>query len=294
MSKKNQYKKNRELTFPYTSGLMRSDMTLEEMRYLVAELTEEEKNSPYAELFYERFPDKTEEQEAAYKKPLSEDQMYMPCECGKIMIEHPDDYPSLGYGCMENGVGYAAIRIDQIGVTDQMIKEYREQFSIDPVHKDIFYKNWCPGRHVRHFEDGVIEDFGYGMMVMEMNWDIYTLSHAGISKEYIDEKDPNAIAFMLCGGSGFMLWAPEKTQHSVMVSYTTEVENGRKLYIHFWIGIKPGPDGTVSLCPAGDKKEVEGLMRHQYNHCVTEYSRQLKQMKEFWNQNHPDQKVEIE
>ena len=293
MAKKNQYKKaGREMTFPYTSGLLRKDMTLEQMRYLVTELTEEEKKSPFAELYYERFPEKTAEQEAAYTAPLSQDQMYMPCDCGKIMIEHQEDYPSLGYGCMENGVGYATIRIDQDGVTDEMIREYRDHYSIDPKHRDIFYKNWCPGKHVRHFEDGVLEDFGYGMMVLEMDWDIYSLQHAGITKEYLEEKDPNAIAFMLCGGEGFMLWAPERTQHSVMVSYTTDTGIGRKVFIHFWVGVKPGPDGTVIIEPAGTKGEVEGMMRHQYNHCVTEYSRQLKQMKEFWNQNHPDQKIE--
>ena len=294
MPKKNQYKKeNREMTFPYTSGLFRKDMTIDEMRYLVAELTEEEKKSPFAELYYERIPDKTPEQEAAYLAPLAQNQMYMPCESGKIMIEHQDQYPSNGYGCLDNGVGYAAIRIDQKGVNDQMIREFREGFSIDPERRDVFYKNWYPGKHVRHFEDGVLEDFGYGMMVLEMDWDIYNLSHAGISREYIEEKAPDAIAFMLCGGTGYMLWAPERTQGSVMIAYTKETENGRELYNHFWVGVKPGPDGTVIVEPAGDKKEVEGMMRHQYNHCVTEYNRQLRQMKEFWNKNHPDKRVEI-
>lgn len=294
MIKNTQYSAGREMTIPFSSGIFMKDMTLNEMRYLEADLTEEERKSPYASIFYEPLPVKTPEQEAAFKAPLRQDQMYMPCDSGKIMIEHQNEYPTLGYGCMDNGVGYSAIRIDQFGVNDQMIKEYREQFSHDTENVDIFYKNWCPGRHIRHFEDGVIEDFGYGPVVLKMDWFVYSLEHAGISEEYIKEKDPKAINFVLGGGSGYLLWAPEKVQESVMITYTREVENGRQVFIHFWIGVKPGPDGTTIVCPySDDKGEIEAMMRYQYSHCVTEYTRQLKHMKEFWNQNHPDRKVEV-
>ena len=293
MSKKSQYEKEREFTSPYTCGLNRADMTLTEMRSLVAELTEKEKQSPYAEFYYDRMREKTPEQQAAYEKPLEQAQMYMPCDCGKIMIEHQSDYPSLGYGVLDNGVGYAAIRIDQTDVNDDMIREYREKYCHDVNNRDLFYKVWYPGKHIRHFEDGIIEDFGYGMMVLEMNREIYTLAHAGITKEYIEEKDPHALNFLLVGGGGYMLWAPEITQQSLMVQYTRETESGRVLYVHFWLGLTPNADGTVTPKPIGDKEEVLIKMRHQYNHCVTEYNHELKHMKEFWNMNHPDRRVPV-
>lgn len=291
--KKCQYEKDREFTSPFDCGFSKNEMSLNEMRALTAGLTEEEKSSPYAAIFYERPDEKTAEQKAAYAAPLEEARMYMPAESGRIMIEQIEGYPDMGYGVMENGVGYAAIRVDQTDVNDDMIREYREYYAHDEKNRDIFYKTWYPGMHVRHFDDAVIENFGYGAMLLDMDRELYGLKHAGITKEYIDEKDPGALNFLLIGGGGFMLWAPQIQQQSLMIQYTREHEKGRTLQIRFWIGIKPGEDGACIPVPAGTKEEIEIKMRCQFNHCVTEYARELKHMKEFWNKNHPDLKVEI-
>ena len=140
MSKKCQYEKKREFTSPYTCGLYKDEMTLDQMRELVTELTEEEKKSPYANIYYEFLDEKTPEQKAAYAAPLKPEQMFMPADCGKIMIEHRGEYPEYGYGVLENGVGYAAIRVDQTDVNDDMIREYREYYAHDTQNRDIFYK----------------------------------------------------------------------------------------------------------------------------------------------------------
>ena len=132
------------------------------------------------------------------------------------------------------------------------------------------------------------------MMVLDMDMEAYTLEHAGITKEYIEEKDPDALNFLLIGGGSYMLWAPDIKQPSLMVQYTREVENGRVLYVHFWTGIVPDENGTCSVVPIGSRKEVEIKMRHQFNHCVSEYYRELRHMKEFWNENHPDRKVAVD
>lgn len=291
MFEKIQYAKRREFNAPRTCGMDMDEMTLSEMRNLVSELTDEEKKSPFAKWYYDPMQEKTDEQKAAYETPLREEQMFMPEAAGRIILEHDERYPDNGYGIMDNGVGYAAIRIDQTGITDEMIREYRENFANEPDLPDLYYKIWFPGRHIRHFNDGVIEDFGYGAMVLKMDLDRYGLKHLGLTREYIEENTPDVLSMMMLGGSEYMLWAPERTQQSVMMKCIRETADGRVIYVRFWNGLVPNEDGTCTAVPSGTRAEVETKMRCQFNHCLSEYYHELKHVKDFWNLNHPDRKV---
>ena len=157
------YFTGRELTRPYTSGLYKKDLSFDEMKNLNSQITEDEKGSLFAKYYYEPMAELQLQMKAAVKAgALKPEQMYMPPQAGPILQSGSKGYPLNGYGVLENGVGYASMVIHQDGITDEMIRNYRDNFavSLDPKIRTLFYKTWFPGKHLIHFEDAIIEDFG--------------------------------------------------------------------------------------------------------------------------------------
>lgn len=283
------YVTGREMTRPYTSGKMMGDFTIEELRCLSAELTEEEKTSPFASHYYEKMADLAPEHIAAFENgPLRPDQCMMPDKLGEVLLDRLDEdgtYPPVGYGVLENGIGYAAMKIDQPGITDEMIVKYREEFAHEEDKRNLFYKIWFPGKHYMHFEDAVLEDFGWGPVLGEWNWERFRFTHVGITPEDIAAKDPTCISLLgICGDSYELEKTKEEAWPLCMIMHTRLTDNGREVRIHYWKGLRLNFDGTFSVEAAADRQDTENKMRMMMDHCLREYCNELRLMKNFWNE----------
>lgn len=282
------YFTDHELTKPYTCGKMIEDFTMDELKNLMPELTEEEKTSPFASYFYEKMADLDEEQEeGAQRPPLRPDQCYMPEEIGNIILDRKDgteECPSIGYGVMDNGVGYAAMKIVLPGITDEMVKKYREEFAHTEDNRNVFYKVWFPGNHYLHCKNGVVEDFGWGPLRCEMNWELFRFKHIGITREEIAQRDPECISFLGLAGDAVELGEPDaKPWPMFMVSYTRLTESGREMLVHYWKGIQVNDDGTITLRVSEDREDTLKKMKIMMMHCMLEYMNEGRLIREFWN-----------
>ncbi len=281
------YFTGREMTKPYTNGTYMADYTFEELCQMSAELTEEEKKSPFAKYYYQPMAELQPQMEAALEKPLEPGQCYMPQQAAHIMLTDDKRYPKSGYGVLENGVGYASAFVCQDGITDEMIKYYRENFAISEECRNLFYKIWFPGYHLMHLEDGIVENFGWGFLRQEMNWEVFQMKgHLGIDKEDIAKLDPHCIALVGLGGENVNIQNPSDIQYTFMSQYTHETENGRTLWIHYWNGVKLNEDGTMEVCPSENRETMLKYMKMMLQHAVYEQCNELKLMKGFWEETH--------
>lgn len=283
------YFTKREITHPYTSGLYQKDLTLKEItEELSADLTEEEKRSPFAKYYYEPIPElQPQMKEAIENGPLSEEQMYMPNEAGPILVSGSKNYPLNGYGVLKNGVGYSTMLVKQDGITDEMIAAYRDHFAVteDMKQRTLFYKTWYPGKHLIHFEDAIIEDFGWGFCLQDMNWELFNMEkHSGIKKEELPKLDPNCIAVMGVGGKCFAINNPEDCTETFMIQYLRDTDQGRELCIHYFYGLKMFADGRMEICPNVGREELTERMKGMMQHAMYECCNEIKHIKEFWNE----------
>lgn len=281
------YFSGREMTRPLTCGKRMSDFTLEELRAMPVTLTEAERRSFFAKYFEEPLAPLQPEMLPALEAPLQPNQCYMPGEAVDIMFSENPAYPANGYGVMENGVGYCSARIAQDGITDEMIRNYRENFAHDPTCPNLFYKTWYPGFHLIHFEDGIVEDFGWGMVRQTMDWELLNMEkHLGIRREEISVRNPACLALLCPCGPAVSLADPTDIQYTVMVQYIKETERGRSLWIHYWNGIRLYADGRMDVCPSVDRTVMEQEMKQMMIHAMTESCNEAAHIKQFWQESH--------
>jgi hypothetical protein len=285
------YFTNHEMTKPFTSGLCMKDMSREQMLALSAEITEAEKKNPFAKYYYEPLAPLQPQMEAAIENgPLSPEEMYMPQQAGRIMLTGSKDYPTSGWGVLDNGVGYSSMVVHQDGLSDEKIVNYREHFAVtdDPEQRTLFYKTWFPGKHLIHFNDGIIEDFGWGFTLQTMDWDIFNMEkHLGVKMEEIPKLDPHCIALIGLGGPCVAIENPDDRSDTCMVQYTRETEKGRDLCIHYWNGVKLSPDGKIEVNPNVDPETMSERMKGMMLHAMTESCNELHHINEYWQETHP-------
>lgn len=274
----------REMTHPYTSGIFFGQLSYEKLQSMTAQLSEEEKQAPSARYFQEPMASLTPDHEAAIAAgPLGPKECYMPQESGAVLLNPAFDAAENGYGVLPNGVGYAAIKVVQEGITDEMIRKYREEFAHDGP-RTLFYKLWFPGMHLLHYENGVAENFGWGMLNLEMEAENFSFRHLGITREEIRTQDPDCICLLGLYGRGWEIAHPEKSPaYTCMVQHTRQTAAGRELRVRFWNGILFSPDGSLEFHPNPDRDQTVQQMKHMMEHCMREYSNELKLMREFWN-----------
>ena len=280
------YSTGREMTHPRTSGVFFGELSYEQLQNMTAQLTDEEKSAPSAKHFVEPMASLTKEHMAALNAPpLKPEECYMPEKSGQILLNQSYEFAENGYGVLANGVGYAAVLIKQDGITDEMIRKYREEFAHDGP-TTLFYKLWYPSMHLIHYENGVAENFGWGMLNLEMQMENFSFRHLGISKEDIPVEDPDCISMLGFYGRGWQIANPELPPiYTVMVQHTRLTQTGRELRVRYWNGIALVPDGTLEYHVNPDRIQTENQMKCMMEHCIREYSNEMKLMQEFWNQN---------
>ncbi|WP_313073550.1 DAPG hydrolase family protein [Lacrimispora sp.] len=277
------YSTGKVMVSPRTCGKKMNECTMEDLRSMTAALTKEESQSVYAKYYKEPLADiQPEHVRAIEHGTLNPDECYMPELAGGVLLDGDSKYRDNGYGVLPNGVGFAAIKIAQ-DVTNEMIRDYQENFANDK-NCNLFYKTWYPGAHLIHFEDGAVEDFGWGMMRMEMNWNNFRFEHLGIHEEDISKRDPHCIFLMGLGGKAEEInEAQTRERVMCMVQHTRETATGRELKVHYWNGMTFQEDGTLICKPEPDRDKTMREMKLMMIHCMTEYCNQVKLIKEFWN-----------
>lgn len=281
------YFSGREMTRPYTSGLYKKDLSFDDLRNMTPYLTVREMDSPFAKYFYEGMAPLQEEMKEGLNRELSENEMYMPKDAGIILLNGSKGYPLNGYGVMENGVGYATTLTHQVGISDEMIKAYRDEFATykEPDMRFLFYKTWYPGKHLIHMEDAIVENFGWGFCRQDMNWELLRMKeHLGVSHEEIQKNYPDTIALVGLGGELVNIMNPEDKGYTFMVQYTKQTPEGRDLVVHYWSGIHIFDDGTYEVCPNVGRAEMVKRMKGMMEHSMYENCNEIKHIREFWNE----------
>lgn len=278
------FSKGRIMVSPRTCGKKMNEVSLEDLRSMKIGLTEKESESAFSKYYDEPLAEiELEHKKAVEHGPLKPEECYMPELAGSILLDGNNTYPENGYGVLPSGIGFAAIKIVQNGITDEMIKNYQENF-VNDENCNLFYKTWYPGAHLIHFEDGAVEDFGWGMMRMEMNWNNFCFEHLGIHEEDISKRDPHCIFLMGLGGKAEEIDESQTRERVMcMVQHTRETATGRELKVHYWNGMTFQEDGTIICKPEPDRDKTMREMKSMMIHCMTEYCNQVKLIKEFWN-----------
>ena len=270
----------REMTTPRNSGLYFGQLTAAELQKLSPALTAEEEASPFAAYYHAPMgPLQPEHLAAIQGPPMDPNDCYMPSGMAAHMNKIGPDKVENGYGVMENGVGFAAVRILQEGVTDEMIRHYRENFA--PV-KDLFYKTWFPGAHIIHFVDGAVEDLGWGMLNMHMYFRA-DLSALGFDESRILENDPDCIAALTSGAISTPVADPDSgAEIMCMAMYTRQTPTGRELRIRYWLGAGFDEDGKLLVYTKPDKITPLEKAKRNMEHCMREYCNEKYLIKAFW------------
>ena len=129
-----------------------------EIASLTTELSEEEKKSPYSKYYLRqlKMPSRESLKAVELDNPLPGESMFMPDQlASRLAVDF-----RVGYGVMENGIGFSLSRIRMEGVTDEKIQYFIKNFRPEG---DLYYKSWYPGTHLRHYVNGCVEDVGLGI-----------------------------------------------------------------------------------------------------------------------------------
>lgn len=271
---------DREMIQPHNCGKFFGEIPLAEILKKTTDLTEREKANEFAKYYYEPVAELQPEHVAAINgDPLAPQDCYMPGEVAAHLNNSGSDKFENGYGVMENGVGYAAIKIDQVGITDEMIKYFRENFA---HFDDLYYKVWFPGAHLLHYVNGAVEDFGWGMLNMQMTFTA-ELSTLGFDEANILKNDPKCINILTASGLSLPIEHPETGEEIMsMFCYTRDLGDRRELRVRYWVGLAFDDFGNIYTKGLGDRARTMEKAKMMMAHCMGEYCNQMRLVKEFW------------
>lgn len=275
------FDKGYEMTSPHNCGKFFNEVTIEELRKIPLTLTEEERKSSCAK--YYDLPEVGLPQECweAMQKPMNTEDCYMPDKVAEHMLNAESDTVENGFGVTENGIGYAAIRVNQVGRTDEKVKWYREHFAREG---NLFYKAWYPGAHLVHMKNGAVEDFGWGMLTVQFTIDDFDMSLVGIDTEKIEELDPNCISVFGAGAICHPLAHPEEEEYVSMFCYTRKTDWGRELRVRYWESVLFQADGTFKVQKNITGEEMLRKAKLHMEHCMKEYYNEQRLMNLFWDE----------
>ena len=257
------------------------DAEIAEMSVL---LTEKEKESKYAKYVYMGPAEPSLENRIAATRgqSLKESDVYMPEDFAKIMNSPRIDQIRTGYRVMDNGIGFAVVRVRGEGVTDEKTQFFLDHFN--PEGPDLFYKTWFPGTHMRHYFDVAVEDVGCGMELVKF---LEVLDGPKLNiPDDMPGKDDKCIAISGGNGASFPLYKDgEEPHYAIAVRYTREIEGGRETIMTFWQGLQWKDGKSVRMIPEGARIPEE-IVRGQVQHCIWELSTEMRNILLFWEDWH--------
>ena len=253
-------------------------------------LTPEEQARPYAKFYTMEFPgpDPATVALMAPDRPIPQDQMLLPEDMSRLL--DPGNFETeIGWGMMDNGAGYIAMRHEMPGVTVEMvdwwfawhpIEGLRYRIWYPPYHLGVHVDDWAqprlldPGVPVRDKCEKVVhhvtEDTGMGTEHI----DIHFLTPEQMGFDMSRWHKPNVGTFV--GGFGWSLnehQPPEiPAAPAIMVHFIREIDGGVEWRTRFWMGYTILNGHPVPLLPPGirvPEPAVFGLA----NHNIYEYTR---------------------
>lgn len=273
------YETGRVMTQPRSCGKRFDEVSLKEIQEMSMALTPEEAASSCAKYYYYPFPELSDEHKNALLKALPDTYCYPPQEAGRRMIGDGYEKFENGYGVLPNGVGFTAVRIVQKGRNDKKVKYFREEFAKEG---NLYYKAWYPGKHLIHFDDGAVEDFGWGLMKMKFSPREFNLNIIQTSEREIFRMDPKCIRVLGAGARYINVENPEKEEYSSMLMYDREIPGGREMRVRYWEGVLFRADGTIEIKLTCGKEEMLKRARLRAEHCMMEYTNENYLMDAFW------------
>ena len=129
---------------------------------VLPELTDEQKLSPYAPIYYKKTSDPDEQVLKALGLIPIDDKMALD-DKSIYLAFLPEAMPCDNGWCIRaDGTGYSTVRIIMPGVTPEIEKWWYGWFK-DPGFDYLNYKIWMPGWHKSH-SSPLIEDVGWGYL----------------------------------------------------------------------------------------------------------------------------------
>ena len=255
-----------------------------------APLTPEEQARPYAKFYTMEFPGPDPETVALMSpdRPIPQDQM-LPAEEMSRLLDPGNFETEVGWGMMDNGAGYIAMRHEMPGVTVDMvdwwfawhpIEGLRYRIWYPPYHLGVHVDDWAqprlldPGVPVRDKCEKVVhhvtEDTGMGTEHI----DIHFLTPEQMGFDMSRWHKPNVGTFV--GGFGWSLnehQPPEiPAAPAIMVHFIREMDGGVEWRTRFWMGYTILNGHPVPLLPPGIRVP-EPVVFGLANHNIYEYTR---------------------
>ncbi len=267
---------------PRSSGKNIGDFTIDEAERSMAGLTAEEKADVHSKYFYEQFEIPDYLMKTMSDGPMDPAKAFMPHEYGERMNNTGHCEVETGYCILPNGVSYSAALIRQEGLTDEMVDFFNNNFAMTD---NLFYKCWCPGYHFRHYNNGCLEDFGFGLRSMTFGEPV-KLEDMGLDENEILKNDPNCL---LTGGNntqGYNIYGLKAgiTDKDMIAKYHRTTDYGRELRVRIWYGLNlKNGEYEYALPEGGQPLEVA---RCVMRHIILEETTGVRLMKKFWKDNH--------
>lgn len=255
-----------------------------ELKGMSTALTDEEKKSKYAKYYY-LGPAKPSDENllaASRIQYLEEEETYMPEKFAEIMNSSAIEKIRTGYRVMDNGVGFAVVRVKGSGVTDEKMQFFLDHFN--PEGPDLFYKIWFPGTHMRHYFDTAVEDVGCGMELVKF---LEVLDGEKLNiPDSMPGKDEKCIAISGGNGASYPLHQDGAEPHyAIAVRYTRETEDGRETIMTFWQGLQWKDGKSVRMIPE-DARVPWNAPRAQVQHSIWELTTEMRNVLLFWDDWH--------
>ena len=278
---------SRQLFHIKTSGMFLKDVEDwdKEIRSLTTEPTPEERKSEYMKYYLRAKTMPTMENIIACERDnaIPVEDAFMPQDFVKVMDSPRIDTLRSGYCVLDNGVGFSCGRVVMNNVSEEKFRFFNENFNPE---NDLFYKIWCPGAHMKHYEDGVIEDVGAGMEMINF-LSAYSIQELSGDPGY-QVKDPLFVSFYGGGGISWPLHArPEFGEYAMQCFWYRDLPDGSgvEVFVVFWLGMR-WLDGKPTITLKEGERMTIDRARHQLTHSILELSQEASLVNMFWNDRH--------
>ncbi len=279
------YAKDHPFLIPKDTGLPSGDFSRDQMRAFSPELTEAEKKLPHAKYFYKLpAPLPQEHLDAMAAGPIDSADAFEIWDYAENMNNTGHCRVENGYCVLPSGVSYAAACVKQVGRTDEMVEYYNKYFAPEEC---LFYKNWFPGAHMYHFNDGAIEDFGFGRQLIKFIGGV-EVEDLHMNYEDIEKNDPACISI---NGSQCLFYdLAEKDPEPVpgiLIFYHRLTDYGREMRMRFYVGVAMGENREYVIKPvAGPVYKKLIVASCGMCHLMQEYTNDHYLETWFWEDNH--------
>lgn len=256
------FDREKPIMFPKDCKLLMPDREhYAEVYELTSDLTEEEKKSPYAKYYYmgQVMPPVEDLIAVEYDNPMDPAKAFLIEDYAAHM-----DVPGCcevknGYCVLPNGIGFATATITGKGINAEIMSHFIEKFN---PPKDMYYKVWCPGAHLRHYANCAIEDVGTGFSLIQFT--------EGMTPEKVGLKVGSGDKYCI-GLTGANTFCHPLHQPDAEPMYVTELcyyrllEDAFEERVTFWVGAEFKDGKTIPRLHHGKPANLmfaQALARH--------------------------------